>query len=215
MHEITLDLYTWRTPNGRKPAILLAELGIPYNLHLVDIGQGEQDRPSYLELNPNGKIPALVDRDPQLGRIVVFESGAVLQYLAEKHGRFCPMALGESRCEVFSWLFWQVGGPGPTFGQVEHFASESVDNQAVVHFKNEAKRLAHVLDRRLVDRPFIADSYSIADIACYPWFETVASRVPEIVEDCPNLRAWLQRIGARPAVREGMALKAHGVAHAA
>ena len=203
-----LDLYTWHTPNGRKPAILLAELEVPYELHLIDLAQGEQKRPEYLELNPNGKIPALVDTDSQLGRVVAFESGAILVHLAEKFGRFLPRALGAKRAEILSWVFWQVGGPGPTFGKVKKYRDEDPRNEAVfADFFAETRRLVSVFDERLADREFICEGYSIADIACYPWFEALAEHVPEALEGANEVRAWLQRVGARPAVKRGMHLE--------
>lgn len=203
-----LDLYTWHTPNGKKPAILLAELEIPYELHLVDLGKDEQKRPAYLELNPNGKIPALVDTDPELGRIVVFESGAILVHLAEKHGRFLPRELGAKRAEVLSWTFWQVGGPGPTFGKVKKFGEgESKSEEAFDYFFEESKRLVSVLDGRLVDRDYICDEYSIADIACFPWFEALHEKCPPIFEGAKEVLAWMKRVGARPAVKRGMHLE--------
>ncbi len=203
-----LDLYTFHTPNGKKPAILLAELEIPYELHLVNLAQGEQKRPEYLELNPNGKIPALVDTDVEAGRIVVFESGAILVHLAEKHGRFLPRELGAKRAEILSWLFWQVGGPGPTFGKIEKFGGEKNKNeQAFDYFLEETKRLVAVLDGRLVDRDYICEGYSIADIACYPWFEALREKHPEALEGAKEVEHWMKRVAARPAVRQGMHLE--------
>lgn len=203
-----LDLYTWRTPNGRKPAILLAELGAPYELHLVDLTKKEQKEPAYLELNPNGKIPALVDTDPQLGRVVTFESGAILVHLAEKFGRLMPRELGPKRAEVLSWVFWQVGGPGPSFGKVKKFEEgESQSKPAFDYFYAESKRLISVLERRLADRPYICEEYSIADIACYPWFEALRSRYEAIFEGASAVKAWMERVAERPAVKLGMQLQ--------
>lgn len=203
-----LDLYTWHTPNGRKPAILLAELEVPYELHLVDLSKGEQKRPEYLELNPNGKIPALVDDDPDLGRVVVFESGAILVHLAEKLGRFLPRDLGAKRAEVLSWVFWQIGGPGPTFGKVKKFEQrESKSEEAFDYFFEESKRLVSVLDRRLVDREYICEGFSIADIACYPWFEALREKCPPILEGAREVEAWMRRCAARPGVKRGMHLE--------
>lgn len=202
-----LELYTWTTPNGKKPAILLAELGLPYELKLVDLSQGAQKRPEYLDLNPNGKIPTLVDVDSQLGRVVVFESGAILQYLAEKHGHFLPRALGQRRYAVLSWLNWQVGGPGPFFGQLHHFDEEKPrDESAARHFEKEAKRLIEVLNRGLTDKDYVAEDYSIADMALYPWFEAAHGMRAELFEASPNVRGWLKRVGAREAVKRGMSL---------
>lgn len=207
-----LELHTWTTPNGEKPAILLAELNLTYELHLVDISQGEQKRPAFLELSPNGKIPALVDTDPVFGRITLFESGAILQYIAEKYGRFLPHALGQPRAEVLAWLYWQVGGPGPFFGQLHKFEMDQPrDELAYGRFEAETRRLIGVLDRQLEDREFIAEEYSIADMACYPWFDAIASKHKELFESAVNVRSWMERMGARPAVKRGMDLG--GAAH--
>lgn len=203
-----LSLYTWRTPNGRKPAILLAELEVPYDLHLVDLANGEQKRPEFLELNPNGKIPALVDSDPELGRVVVFESGAILVHLAEKYGRFLPRELGAKRSEILSWLFWQVGGPGPTFGKVGKFRKERERNpDAFTQFFEEAKRLVSVLERGLADRDYVCTEYSIADMACYPWFAALEETCPEVFEHSSNVHHWLKRMGERRGVKIGMHLE--------
>jgi GST-like protein len=202
-----LELHTWTTPNGKKPAILLAELDVPYELELVDLSQGEQKRPDYLDLNPNGKIPTLVDVDSELGRVEVFESGAILQYLAEKYRRFMPLALGGRRAEVLSWLHWQVGGPGPIFGQLHHFASDGNRNDAAYrHFEKETKRLIDVLDRGLDNREYVAEEYSIADIAIYPWFEAITHDHASLFDGAKNVREWLHRVGKREAVKRGMAL---------
>lgn len=203
-----LELHTWTTPNGKKPAILLAELNLTYELHLVDISQGEQKRPAFLELSPNGKIPALVDTDPVFGRITLFESGAILQYIAEKYGRFLPHALGYRRAEVLTWLFWQVGGPGPFFGQLHKFDMDKPrDELAHGRFEAEAKRLIGVLDRQLQDREFIADEYSIADMACFPWFDGLLGMHKELFDGALNVKAWHDRMAARPAVKRGMNLE--------
>jgi GSH-dependent disulfide-bond oxidoreductase len=197
-----MQLLTWRTPNGRKPAILLAELGWPCTLRLVDLGKQEQKAPEYLALNPNGKIPTLVD-----GEIVVFESGAILQYLAEKAGRFLPQTPA-SRAEVLSWTYWQVGGPGPMFGQLGSFAREEErDEHAFAKFHEESRRLAGVLDRHLHDRDWIAREYSIADMMSYPWFAAMAEAEPDILDGAEAVKAWLARMGARPAVQKGMQLE--------
>lgn len=203
-----LELHTWHTPNGRKPAILLAELELEYALRLVDISKGEQKTPDFLGINPNGKIPALVDSHPQRGRITVFESGAILQYLAESHGRFLPAELSAKRAEVMAWTFWQVGGPGPFFGQLGKFSRDATrDELAYGRFLDETKRLVGVLDRRLVDRDFVCDEYSIADIASYPWFDVLAEKFPDVLADAKNVQHWMKRVGARPAVQKGMRLE--------
>ncbi len=196
-----LELYTWRTPNGRKPAIMLAELGWPCTLHLVDLGKNEQKAPEYLAKNPNGKIPAMVD-----GSVTLFESGAILQYLAEKAGRFLPRE-PEERAVVLSWSYWQVGGPGPMFGQLGAFAREPKrDEHAFAKFHDEARRLAGVLSGHLKGREWIAREYSIADIINYPWFAAVAELQPDVLEHADAVKAWMERMAARPAVKRGMAL---------
>ena len=195
-------LYTWTTPNGFKPAILLAELGLPYELRRVDLSKREQKSAAYLSINPNGKIPALVDDD-----VTVFESGAILQHLAEKHGRFLP-ASPKARARVLSWLYWQVGGIGPMFGQLHHFADEKPRNDgAYAHFLDEARRLASVLDGQLRGRDFVCDEYSIADVSTYPWVAGAAELMPEALEGALEVRRWLERIGKRPAVIAGMKLE--------
>jgi len=197
-----LRVYTWHTPNGRKLPILLAELGLDYELELVDLGKNEQKRPAYLAINPNGKIPALVD-----GETKIFESGACLEYLADKTGRFLARS-GSERYETLSWLYWQVGGPGPMFGKLGGFEREMPrDEHAVEKFFDESKRLALVLDGRLRDREWIAREYSIADIACYPWFEAVQKTDARVLADAHAVRRWMDRMAARPAVAKGMKLE--------
>jgi GSH-dependent disulfide-bond oxidoreductase len=196
-----MELHTWHTPNGRKPAIVLAELGWQCRLHLVDLGKGEQKAPAYLAKNPNGKIPALVDGD-----VVVFESGAILQYLAEAAGRFLPRDVRQ-RAEVLSWTYWQIGGPGPMFGQLGAFMRETPrDEHAVSKFRDESRRLVGVLDGRLRGREWIAQEYSIADMASYPWFAAIGDAHPEILDGADAVREWMKRMAARPAVARGMAL---------
>jgi GSH-dependent disulfide-bond oxidoreductase len=200
-----LDLYAWRTPNGKKVPILLAELDWPYDVHLVNIGQNEQKRRDYLAINPNGKIPALVDTEGQSGNlVVVFESGAILQYLAAKAGRFLP-AEEPGRSEVLSWVYWQVGGQGPFFGQMIAFGQQEPRNEAAFSkFFEESKRLAGVFDGRLRDREWIAGKYSIADIINYPWFAAAAEFQPAVLDGADNLGRWMGAMAARPAVRKGM-----------
>ena len=196
-----LQLYTWKTPNGRKVPILLAELGWSCELHLVDLGKNEQKAPGYLAINPNGKIPAIVDEGT-----VVFESGAILEYLAEKAGRFLPKE-PRARAEVLSWTYWQVGGPGPMIGQLGAFArEENRDEHAFEKFHAEARRLAGVLDGRLRDRQWIARDYSIADVVNYPWFEALSKLQPDALDRAEALKGWMARMAARPAVKRGMAL---------
>lgn len=200
-----LDLYTWRTPNGKKAPILLAELGWPYELHLVNLGEGEQRKAQYLAINPNGKIPALVDTEASCGELVsVFESGAILEYLADKAGRFLPREQ-PGRSEVLSWVYWQVGGPGPFFGQLLSFSREQPRNQAAFDkFFAESQRLVRVLDGRLKDREWVAGGYSIADIMNYPWFAAVAEIQPAVLDGADNVKRWIAAMAARPAVQAGM-----------
>jgi GST-like protein len=200
-----LDLYTWHTPNGKKAPILLAELGWPYDVHLVNLGQNEQKRREYLAINPNGKIPALVDTEATSNElVVVFESGAILEYLADKAGRFLPKE-GPGRAEVLSWVYWQVAGPGPTFSQMIAFGVEEPRNQrAFEKFYAESKRLVGVLDARLGDREWIASRYSIADIMNYPWFAAAAEAQPSVLEGAEHARRWMNAMAERPAVRAGM-----------
>jgi GST-like protein len=200
-----LDLYAWHTPNGKKAPILLAELDWSFDLHLVNLGLNEQKKSDYLAINPNGKIPALIDTDgPEHALIVVFESGAILQYLADKAGRFLPPG-GPGRAEVLSWVYWQVGGPGPFFGQMIAFGRESPRNEpAFTKFFNESRRLVEVLEGRLADREWIAGAYSIADIMNYPWFAAAAEFQPAALEGAPHVTRWMASMAARPAVRKGM-----------
>ncbi len=205
-----IHLYTWKTPNGRKIPILLEELHREYQLHAVDIGAGEQMEPDFLELSPNNKIPAIVDERADGRRVVMFESGAILQYLAEESGAL----LGdrpEERLQVLSWLHWQIGGLGPMLGQLGHFALHAKEKQpyAVERFKVEVERLLSVMERRLTSRPYLGGSaYSIADIAAYPWIHAARSMLAPVldrgIEERPSLRDWCERVGARPAVRVGM-----------
>jgi GSH-dependent disulfide-bond oxidoreductase len=202
-----LDLYTWRTPNGKKAPILLAELAWPFELHLVNLGQGDQNKANYLAINPNGKIPALVDTEASCGElVVVFESGAILEYLADKAGQFLPKDQ-PGRAEVLSWVYWQVGGPGPFFGQMLAFARQEPRNQeAFEKFFAESQRLIRVLDGRLADREWIAGAYSIADIMNYPWFAAVAEREPTALDGADRVKRWIAAMAARPAVQKGMAV---------
>jgi GSH-dependent disulfide-bond oxidoreductase len=200
-HGDMLQLYTWRTPNGRKVPILLAELGWRCELHLVDLGKNEQKSPAYLSINPNGKIPALVD-----GEVVIFESGAIVQYLADKASRFLPRE-PRARAEVLSWCWWQVGGPGPFFGQLGSFGREEPrDEHAFEKMRTECRRLAQVLALRLVGREWVAGEYSIADMMLYPWFDAIAQTHGEVMDGAEGVREWMARMAARPAVQQGMAL---------
>ncbi|MXY40382.1 MAG: glutathione S-transferase family protein [Rhodospirillaceae bacterium] len=201
-----IDLYTWSTSNGRKASIMLEELGADYTLHPIHIGKGDQFTPEYLAINPNGKIPALVDSEgPGGAPITVFESGAILIYLAEKFGRFLP-AEPVARMEVIQWLMFQMGGIGPIFGQVHHFlraAKEKVP-YGIERYGTEARRLYGVLDRRLDGRDHLAgDSYSIADIATWPWVLRHEWQQVDLA-DYPNVKRWFDAIGSRPAVQRGI-----------
>jgi GST-like protein len=197
-----IDLYYWPTPNGHKITIFLEETGLPYNIRAVNIGRGEQFDPEFLKIAPNNRMPAIVDQAPADGGapVSVFESGAILVYLAEKSGRFLPTAM-RPRVEVMQWLFWQMGGLGPMAGQTHHFlhyAPEKIE-YAMNRYVGETSRLYAVLDRRLADREYVAGDYSVADMACYPW--TVPhKRQNQDLEDFPNLKRWFEAIRARPAV---------------
>ncbi|MBO6507724.1 MAG: glutathione S-transferase N-terminal domain-containing protein [Roseibium sp.] len=195
-----IDLYTWTTPNGRKVSILLEELGVDYTAHPINIGQGAQKTPEFLEISPNNKIPAIVDHDTGLK---LMESGAIMIYLADKYGKFLA-ADGEARTKTIEWLMWQMGGLGPMLGQVHHFLHFNPGKAAYAEerFAAEAKRLYGVLDKRLEGRDYIVDDYSIADMACWPWISRYEWQQIDLA-DYPNVRAWYQRLAARPAVQKG------------
>jgi GST-like protein len=200
-----IDLYTFSTPNGRKISIMLEEVGLPYTAHRVDIGEGEQFEPEFLKISPNNRIPAIVDSDgPDGAPISIFESGAILIYLAEKTGKFMPTE-PRARMDVLQWLMFQMGGVGPMFGQANHFirfASEQVP-YAQERYRNEAMRLLGVMNRRLGEVDYLAGDYSIADIATWPWvmraewYDTDWSLFP-------NTKRWFDTIAARPAVERGL-----------
>jgi len=195
-----IDLYTWTTPNGRKVSILLEELGVPYTVHSVNIGEDDQFKPDFLKISPNNKIPAIVDRDNGLA---LMESGAILLYLADKYGKFVP-ASGEQRWRVVEWLMWQMGGYGPILGQGHHFShyNPGKSEYASERFQKEAMRLYGILDQRLEGRDFIADEYSIADMACWPWASRYEWHKVDITA-YPNVLSWYRRIRERPAVQKG------------
>ena len=195
-----IDLYTWSTPNGRKVSILLEELGLEYRVHPVDLQSGAQKSLEFLAINPNGRIPAIVDQGTGLA---LMESGAILWYLAEKHGAFLPGAL-DARMQVMGWLMWQMGGFGPMLGQAHHFLHFNPGKSAYAEerFGGEAQRLYRVLDSQLEGRAHIVDEYSIADIACWPWVARYEWHGVNLA-DFPNVRAWYQRLRARPAVQRG------------
>jgi GST-like protein len=204
-NDKTTTLYFFPTPNGVKASIMLEECGLPYKLHWIDITKGDQTKPEYLAVSPNNKIPAITDADGPGGQPVsIFESGAILQYLGRKTGKFYPRD-ERKRIEVEEWLFWQVGGLGPMGGQAHHFlkyAKEKIP-YAMDRFRDEMHRLYGVMNRRLSDREYLAGEYSIADIACYGW----ANRWDwqgQNIDEFPHVKNWLARVGARPAVRRGM-----------
>jgi GST-like protein len=201
-----IDLYTFATPNGRKASIALEELGLAYRVQVVDITKGEQFEPEFLAINPNSKIPAIVDPDGPGGQaITIFESAAILIYLAEKTGRLFP-ASGPQRYDVLQWVMFQMGGVGPMFGQYNHFArfaSEKIP-YAIERYTKESKRLLQVLERQLQTRIFVAREYSIADILLFPWVDSHAKNAPQLLEDAPRVRRWLEMLWARPAVERGM-----------
>jgi GSH-dependent disulfide-bond oxidoreductase len=197
-----IDLYYWTTPNGHKVTIFLEEAGLPYRILPVNIGKGEQFKPEFLSISPNNRIPAIVDNAPADSSrpVSVFESGAILQYLAEKTGKFLPKDL-HGRVDVMQWLFWQMGGLGPMAGQNHHFSQYAPEKipYAVERYVNETNRLYSVLDKRLADREFVAGDYSIADMASYPWVVPY-ERQGQKLDDFPNLKRWFETIRARPAV---------------
>jgi GST-like protein len=200
-----IDLFTWGTPNGRKVSIMLEECGLPYRVHAVDIGKGEQFAPAFQAVCPNGKIPAIVDEQGPEGRpFALFESGAILVYLAGKTGRFLPEGL-ERRWQALQWLMFQMAGVGPMFGQVHHFvrAAKETVPYAIERYKTETRRLYGVLDQHLAGHEYLAGEYSIADIATYPWVARHGWHQVELA-DFPQVRRWFDAIGARPAVQAGM-----------
>ena len=207
-----IELWYWPTPNGWKVSIALEEMGLAYEMKLVNIGAGEQFTPEFQAISPNGRMPAIIDPDGPGGEpISIFESGAILQYLANKSGRFYPTDVRQ-RVEIDQWLFWQVGGLGPMAGQTHHFrqyAPAIIRDQrqiayGVRRYTDETHRLYGVMDRRLADREYLAGDYSIADMAAWPWI------LPQLqgqdLSHFPNLAAWMERVGARPAVKAGRAL---------
>ncbi|MCI4569329.1 glutathione binding-like protein [Lysobacter sp. CFH 32150] len=196
-----IDLYYAGTPNGLKLRLFMEETGLPHRVVRVNIGKGEQFKPEYLAISPNNKIPAIVDHAPADGGapLSMFESGAILLYLAEKTGLFLPADL-RGRAEVVQWLFWQMSGLGPMAGQIGHFNvyAPAVVPYAIERYTKETNRLYGVLDKRLADRDFIAGEYSIADIACYPWIVPHAAHGQDL-DDFPHLRRWFEAIAVRPA----------------
>jgi GST-like protein len=209
-----ITLYTWTTPNGRKISTMLEEIGVPYEVKLVNIAQGEQFSPEFLEVAPNNKIPAIVDHDAEGGPLAIFESGAILTYLAEKTGRLLAPS-GPARYKALEWLNWQMGGLGPMLGQLGFFAVRSEEKAplAIHRFTEEADRLLGVMDRRLTDAPYLGgEEYTIADIACYGWTVAATSFLKDPLADSlaskPAIHRWLETVGARPAVQRGMQIPA-------
>lgn len=201
-----IDLYTFTTPNGRKASIMLEEVGLPYNVHKVDITKNEQFTPEYIAINPNSKIPAIVD--PDTG-ITVFESGAILIYLAEKTGSNLLPTEQKAQFQVLEWLMLQMGSIGPMFGQLNHFkkfAPEKIE-YAIARYEKETLRLYGVLDRQLKDNEFICGDYSIADVATYPWV-AVYEFQGLTLDNYPNLKRWVETLQQRPAVQRGMKVPA-------
>jgi GST-like protein len=199
-----IDLHYWTTPNGHKITMFLEETGLKYKIFPVNIGKGEQFKTEFLAISPNNRIPALVDREPKGGGapVAVFESGAMLVYLAEKSGKFLPSS-GASRYDVMQWLFWQMGGLGPMSGQTNHFKNYAQEKlqYAVDRYVNEVNRLYGVMNKRLADREFLAGEYSIADMASYPWV-VPHERQGQNINDFPHLKRWLDTIAARPATKK-------------
>jgi GST-like protein len=202
-----IDLYYWPTPNGHKITIFLEETGLAYRIVPVDIGKGDQFEPEFLAISPNNRMPAIVDRAPADGGapLSVFESGAILVYLAEKTGKLLPPD-ARGRARTLEWLFWQVGGLGPMAGQNHHFSAYATEKipYAIERYRNETNRLYGVLDKRLAQAPFVAGDYSIADIACYPWI-VPHERQGQDLADFTNLRRWFELMRARPAITRAYA----------
>jgi GST-like protein len=203
-----IDLYYWTTPNGHKITIFLEETGLLYTIKPINIGAGEQFDPGFLAISPNNRIPAIVDHDPADGRgpLSVFESGAILQYLAEKTGQYLARDL-RGRTETLQWLFWQMGGLGPMLGQNHHFSGYAAEKiaYAIERYRKETERLYGVLDERLAGREFIATDYSIADMAAYPWI-VPHQRQGQDLNDFPNVKRWFDKIQRRQAVQRAYEL---------
>lgn len=205
-----IQLYTWSTPNGRKISIALEELGLPYVAHPVNIGQDEQFAPDFLKISPNNKIPAIVDDEAEGGPLSIFESAAILIYLADKTGRLLAPS-GAARYRALEWLSWQIGGLGPMLGQLGFFAKRAPEKApvAIERFTTESGRLLGVMDRRLGEARYLAgDEYTIADISCYGWTLAATSFLGDVLADdvtkAGNVKRWLDEVGARPAVQRGM-----------
>jgi len=204
-----IDLYTWTTPNGRKVSIMLEECGLPYKAHPVNIGQGDQFKPEFVAINPNSKIPAIVDSDGPDGKpYAMMESGAILIYLAGKTGKLLPQST-RGKYDALQWLMFQMGGVGPTFGQVHHFlrSAKEMVPYAIERYTKETRRLYGVLNDRLGNHEYLAGEYSIADIATYPWVARYEWHKTDLVE-YPHVKRWFDKVSARPAVQRGMKVPA-------
>ncbi len=209
---MSIELYFWPTPNGYKISIALEEMGLPYDVKMVDIGKGDQFEPDFLKISPNNRMPAIIDPDgPDGAPVSIFESGAILQYLVRKTGQFGGESERE-RIEVEQWLMWQMGGVGPMAGQAHHFlkyapglSEPQVLPYAQDRYRNEVGRLYGILDKRLADRDFVAGDYSIADMAIWPWVRGWEGQ-QQTLDDKPNLARWLDAVAARPAVEAGVAV---------
>jgi len=200
-----IDLYTWITPNGRKVSIMLEEIGLRYEVHPVNLGKDEQFEEEFLAINPNNKIPAIVDRDGPGGKpYTLFESGAILMYLAEKSGKLMPQETA-ARYQVIQWLMFQMGGVGPMIGQAHYFLRHCPEDQPFGRdrFMTEVVRLYRVMEKRLGEAPYLAGEYSIADIATYPWIARYEMHRMRL-EEYPNVKRWFDTLGAREAVKRGM-----------
>lgn len=204
-----IDVYYWPTPNGHKVTIFLEETATPYKIVPVNIGKGEQFAPEFLKFSPNNRMPAIIDHEGPGGKpISIFESGAILMYLAEKTGKLMPTET-RAKYNVIEWLMFQMAGVGPMFGQRGHFMRAAPEKipYAIERYTNESRRLLNVIDKRLSESEYLAGAYSIADIATYPWV-VGARREPEQLESRPNFKRWLDAIGERPAVKKGVAVMA-------
>jgi GST-like protein len=212
-----IELHHVLTPNGHKVSILLEETGLPYTAHIYNMLEGEHLTPEFRRINPNGRLPAMVDHDPPGGGapFAVFETGAMLIYLAEKAGRFLPTE-PKARSLTLQWLMWQMAGLGPMHGQAHHFIRYAPDpiEYAIARYTNEARRLLDVMDRRLEEADYLAADYSIADMACWPWVRAVHG-IGIAIADYPALQRWFERVGARAAVQRGAPLPAGSVLHQA
>ena len=204
-----IDFYYWTTPNGHKVTLFLEEAGLEYNVRPINIGKGDQFEPAFLKIAPNNRIPAIVDNDPIGGgeSISIFESGAILEYLADKTGKFLAKS-GPKRYDALQWLYWQMGGFGPMLGQNHHFNKHAAEKvpYAIARYENETRRLYRILNEQLSGKNFIiGNDYTIADMACYPWALYADSQNVNL-NDYPNVQAWIKRIDERPATKAAYAL---------